>query len=383
MAFPTLAGLGCALALLAACSGSNGQCSANDECDAWEQCVGGACVLASAGSDAATSLDAGPGDTPDAAQSPGDSGNPSNPTDAAVPDAAVPDAAAAPDAAVPDASEPPDPTDASTGPAPDAASHPDAGSPRPRDAGGGLLGCQPDDNDDVLSADELPVALNIPIRFHETRPEDGVAVNLHGQVEADGGTSWHFNAELPGDTLVEIEATALEDHWFASEFPPEAYVATLDGTGENLGVFRRDTTGISLLGVASREPDYTLLTYDPPVLVAPFPLALGATFSTTTQTSGTFEGNAFYMSTDTYEATVDARGRVFTRAGAFPALRIRVIQQVRVPVPWWPFELNYQYIRHTFMSPCIGQVASVESFEGEEDPMFSTAAVVRRLGLGQ
>lgn len=253
----------------------------------------------------------------------------------------------------------------------DGGEFPDAGSP-------GQV-C-PHNQDFTLTSEELPLAIGVVSRFVAASPDGGVDVDLAGTV-VDGGRVWRFDAPLRGDHQLEVAAQPIANQWYASRFPDGGYVVPIDGEARHVGVFRRTANAILLVGAASTHPDDTLLDYDPPITVTPLPVSLGDVFSSTTHNSGTFEGTSFYSSNDTYETTVDAAGAVVTPAGWFPALRMRTVQTVKVPMLVWPFELDYRYVRYSFMTPCYGQVVSVASFEGEEQTLFTKAADVRRLGL--
>lgn len=251
----------------------------------------------------------------------------------------------------------------------------------PHNNGDAGLSCVGAD-DGVLTAVELPLSLGVPLRMVASGSVDGgVAVNLAGTIAGDGVLVWDFSGALPGDESVTITAEPLAGKWFETEFADGGYVAPLDGTGDNLGIYQRSETQVVLLGVASRTPDDTLLKHDPPVTVLRLPITLGQSFSTVTQTRGTLQGNAFYSSTDTYDFLVDGRGRVKTPAGEFSTLRVRTEQTVVVPILIFPFTATYHWWRYTFLSSCYSTVAAVGSLQGEDQPEFTRASEVRRLGL--
>lgn len=332
-----------AAAALAACVPSSTQCRADDECDEGLVCAAGRCSLPD-------DVDAGDEGDGEDAGAPGDD----------------------------DAGE-----DAGTTTEDDGGTPPvdeDAGVP-PVGDDAGPTGPGPVVDDGVLQASELPLALGVQIRFVEAASDAGVPVDLQGQAAADGVVEWRFDQPLPGDARITVEAEPLDGKWFADAFPDATYTAKL-GDGAAYGAFARDETGVRMLGVASVAEDETLLTYDQPLEVLRYPLSLGATWTSTVESSGRFEGNDFYRSTDSYETTIDAAGRVITEAGAFDVLRLRVLQTVEVPVPFYPFLLEYRWVRYSFVTACYGEVAHVDSAEGEEDVVFDTAARVRRIGLG-
>lgn len=341
-------------ALCAACSLlSEAPCRADDECDAAARCVEGACTVGDGPTDAG-GAPADAGGAPDAASPPADAGK-------------APEGDAGPDS--------------DGGPAGDdgGASTVDAGPPV--DDAGPSPFCTPV-HDGVLTSAESPVVIGIGVRYLAAGSEDSpVSVDLAGSAASDGVTEWHFEEALPGDSQLVLEAQAPEGFWFSDRFEGATYVAALDRAGETLGVFRRTEEAVLLLGAASAEEGYTLLTYDPPVPVLAFPLAEGDTLNVETEVSGTFEGNPYYVATDSYETVVDAAGRVVTNAGAFPVLRVRVHQTVRIPILVYPFELVYETWRYTFLTPCLGQVAYVASRLDETEPSFTEAAEVRRVGI--
>jgi hypothetical protein len=247
------------------------------------------------------------------------------------------------------------------------------------DAGGMGGACQHND-DGVLTSEELPLALGVEARFVAAMADGGIPVDLTGTVINDKVT-WDLSAALPNDTQTTVVAEPLTGRWYADYYPAGQYAVALDGTGDTLGIYERTATEVKLLGVVSRTPDATRLTLNPPVVVLRFPLVLGQTFSTTTTNSGTLEGNAFYTSTDTYDFTVDGSGRLRTPAGEFSVLRVRVEQTASVPIIVFPFELNYRWVRYSFVAPCYSQVANISSVQGETMLGFTRAAEVRRLGL--
>lgn len=328
------------LAAPAACVPAATACRADDECDDGETCVDGVC-------------DDGDGDA--------DGGAPA--TDAGVDeDAGTPQH----DAGSDDAGRPLD------------AGHVVVAQP---DGGGtGLPGC-PVVHDDQLTAAELPTSLGIELRFIEAKSDDGIPVDLVGELADDDVREWRFEQAMPGDGPIGVVAEAIDGKWFAAEFPGASYTTKIDSAGVNYGVFARDDDAIRILGVASAEEGTTLLKYDPPVDVVQFPLALGASWTSTAANAGTFESNDYYQSTDVYETTVDAVGRVVTSAGGFDVMRLRVVQSVDVPIIFFPFNLHYQWVRYSFVTACYGEIAHVDSLEGETENVFTTAGLVRRVGL--
>ena len=237
--------------------------------------------------------------------------------------------------------------------------------------------CTLDDGD--VTASDVPVVPGLPLRFVEANSASGdLPVDVDG-TDANGAVTWDFTTAEPGDGPFQVQADFLADQWYASSFADEApldhgvgaYVAPL--AADTVAIFRRSDADLVILGVASVEQGRTLITYDPPILVLRFPLTDGASFTSTSTGSGTFEFNPFYVSTDVYDSAVDGTGDVVTNAGTFKALRLRVSQSVTVGF------LVVTHIQYAWVAACLGVVAQVSSGDNEADPHYRQASQVRRL----
>lgn len=328
---------------------SSEECSANDDCADDEVCNAGVCEAANDDTDGGEPEDADGGEPEGEPEGP-DGGEPEGP------DGGEPEG--------PDGGEP----DGEPG------AEPDGGEPEPGSP------CVPNNNG-IITRAETPVSFDLAPRFTAGGTEETpVPVDLVGTLEGDMRV-WTFDAPYASDRQVEIGASANEGFWFSPSFPTADYVAPLDSDANNYGAFRREDNALLLLGVASADESVdTLLTYDPPVVALAFPLEVGSTFSSTTDVSGTLEGNSFYTSTDTHTMTVDERGILRTFSGDIDVLRMRLELELEIPVPFFPFLLTYRYVRHSFLTECLGQVGFVASKEDEPENNFTEAVEVRRLG---
>jgi hypothetical protein len=222
--------------------------------------------------------------------------------------------------------------------------------------------------------------------------DEDLPVDVVG-VDVAGVRTWDFTAPLAADVPTSVQATAIDErHWFRDDVDELGivvgdgevlYTAPLDD--ENMGVFRRTATDLFIHAVASVEPDFTFISHDPPIRALVYPLVDGAAFSSTSEASGTFEGNIVpYCSTDTYESTVSGRGVVRTAAGDFPVLRVLTRQQVDVYNCFDFTQTTLLRVEHrqvVFVSACTGVVVSVTSAEDAPDFAFTEASRVRRVGL--
>ncbi|MCA9608763.1 MAG: hypothetical protein KC619_24335 [Myxococcales bacterium] len=302
-------------------------CAAGDECRFGAECPSGVClpegVCAEAPTDAGDAMtDAGEVPMTDAGA----------PTDGALPmdDAATPDL----DGGA---------TDAGTV---------DAGPPA----------CH--DGDDRLTADELPLPLDVPLR---QRVATDVSVDTHGTERADATRLWDFEGPYAGDVDQTAMRVSPAGAWYADDFPTATYVLPLSTQDELLGVFHLDADGLTLLGVVSTTAGITQteLTYDPPAPVWRFPLAPGASWDVTSTVSGLASG-VTSVYTERWRVDVDASGQAGTPDGVRDVLRVntRITRTVGV-VPT-------EYRRHSYVEPCVGTVAQVFANGSAAEPTTAT-----------
>lgn len=240
------------------------------------------------------------------------------------------------------------------------------------------IACLPD-RDGVLTADELPIALDGTATYHASPAGQTRAVDLAGADE-DGTRVWDLDAEDPGDELVEVGATALGAQWYATAFAGGGFV-TPQGPGID-AVYHLDATGLWLHGLAStaEEPaaDRTLLVYDAPVPVLRLPLRDGDAWTATgTVSGGTLDGLP-YVGADTYTVAADGAGRLDLPYVRFaPVLRVETLVEVE-PAAGGVMTSRRQTL---FLFECFGELARAESRADEPAEEFTTASYLRRFAL--
>jgi hypothetical protein len=208
-------------------------------------------------------------------------------------------------------------------------------------------------------------------------------VDLVG-AEVDGRRVWSFGNDFADDQVARFSAQKIDGKWYASSFAsvPGAFVVPLDPAAQTDGVYTHTERGFFLHGVASKEPEpleqKTLLVYDPPATLYQFPLTPGLSYRTTARVrNGTFRGLPF-ASEDTYDVIVDGAGQL-----SLPDFILTQALRVRTTVTVVPTAGQTTTQRQTsFLFECIGEAARATSRLGEPDPNFTTAAELRRLGLG-
>lgn len=213
-----------------------------------------------------------------------------------------------------------------------------------------------------------------------------VAVDVKGAAQADGVHAWDWGWTTATESVLTVAAAGLKDQWYAPEFATSGaaglhFVAPFDLDSSLDAIYRHDSQGVWLLGLASQQAapkaGKTLLRYEPPVLSIQFPLQVGAKWQSVGKISkGVFHGLP-YAAEDTYAFSVDAAGRLFLPDLIIsPALRLSTVVSVNSVLG-----ASAKRAQVSFFFECLGEVARATSPNGTSDPQFSKAAEVRRLAL--
>jgi len=249
----------------------------------------------------------------------------------------------------------------------------DAGSDAMVDGGADGGGVCEYVDDGIITRDEMviEVGLGATYRVNQTAP---VTVDLVG-TPSGGEPLWDFTGTTPSDQSVVDELLPVAGTWFAADFPTATYIAHLDP--DTYGVFRVTPQALSMIGIASVTANETLMTYDVPVDLLRFPIALNDHYVISTTSTGTYSWTPFWTIEETYDVTVDARGRVVVPAGSFHALRIRTnLHQV---IPFTVFTVDRTL--YIWVTECFGIVARITSQDDEPQNIFTEAAEFRRMTL--
>jgi len=242
------------------------------------------------------------------------------------------------------------------------------------------LGCVPD-LDGRIDADELPVALGVPVSFLVSPAGAERPVDLIGRVSPDGRRVWGWSGAVPEDQLADQAAAPLEGRWYADAFPGGEMVLPIDAGARVEGVYIEDDRALWLLGVASSEADppegRTIMVYDAPVALYRFPVEPGSAHVATGQVrDGTFRGLP-YAGRDVYEVSVDAVGVI-----ELPDLTFEQAHRVRTRVTVEPaVGASTSRRQVSWLFECFGEVARATSRPDETEQDFTIAAEVRRLAL--
>lgn len=229
--------------------------------------------------------------------------------------------------------------------------------------------CAPN-NDGTITRAEVPLAAGLSATY---RIAQDVEVDTAGT--GDGASkTWDVSTALSGDHDSLVEAADPAGFWFGTHFPTASYAARLADEGDLYGLFEITDDALLLLGVASLEDGLfaTKLTYDPPVAALKFPLAVGATWSTTSTATGTTDG-VISLVTETYDYEVTNAGTAVTPFASFPVLQ--VTSKLTRMVGLAPYTERQVLL----VAECFGSVASFRSKGYESAVYFTDAAEVRRL----
>ncbi len=243
--------------------------------------------------------------------------------------------------------------------------------PPPPDSG---TSCR-DDGDWVLGRSEVFFQ---PGLHEKLLVAENVTVDTGGVMQSDGSRAWDLSAALPGDHVLEVDTQSVAGAWYGPDFPGATYSLQLSDTQPLLGVFTATDSALDLGGVVSPSNGsaQTEVTYAPPASFLNFPLQEGASWTSTSNVTGTAQGvPAAYV--DRYDVGVDARGLLVTPLASFRVLRVAVLLTRTVGAA---VTVTRSYL---FVTDCFATVATVvsqtTSLVNQPPVDFSDAAEVQRL----
>jgi hypothetical protein len=189
----------------------------------------------------------------------------------------------------------------------------------------GTVACTGNNNGEI-ALDELLFEAGLSASYRINPPGTLVDVDAAGQV-IEGKLLWD-HASLAG-VVAQLDVERVEGTWYEQHFtnPRPSFAIGVDLKADNLQVLYLDEAGdrMLLLGVVSREPDVTLLIYQPPVEIMRFPLRAGTKFSSTGKVENGLLNKLPVSTNDTYEVEVDNEGTV-----QLPTLDLRRSLRMRV-----------------------------------------------------
>jgi hypothetical protein len=231
--------------------------------------------------------------------------------------------------------------------------------------------CQPN-NDGVIALSELSFVVGLGASYLVNPPGTLVDFDAAGQL-LEGATEWDFSSTAGSVAAVKLEPVA--GTWFAKHFPKATFAAGADIKAETLQVLSLDQGQLLLLGLASRQPDSTLMVYDTPIPSLRFPLRLGDSINAkSTVTNGRLGGMPI-ATEDTYDIKVDAQGTV-----RLPFLKLQRSLRISIAVQSKAVGGVTKGVRQLqWFHECYGEVVRAVSQSDEPELEFTKATELRRL----
>ncbi len=240
------------------------------------------------------------------------------------------------------------------------------------------LSCIPN-LDGHVDPSELQPALDVPASYLVNPSGKNRDVDVVGKV-LDGRKNWSFGIDFADDAKVTIIATGLTGKWYQASFPSGQFITPFDLGGTLEQIFRKDDSGLFLLGVASTRPDApegkTLLVYDVPIPVIKLPLTAGSSWVAAGSVTGATLRGLPYAGKDTYEVEDVELGQLVLHDYTFQQVH-RLRTKVTVAPAAGASTVQRQV---SFIAECFGEVTRVTSAANEPNPDFGTATELRRLG---
>jgi hypothetical protein len=251
---------------------------------------------------------------------------------------------------------------------PDAADEASSATPLP---GADSGTCVPN-NDGTITRDEVPMAVGLRATYLVA---DSVTWDTTGTIGDAGARTWDLTGSLTGDHSVIFEAESPTGAWWASSFAAATFSMPLVASSSDVGIFQVGDESLSLIGVASATSgaEDTEVKYATPIPTLQFPLSLNATWTTTSNVTGTYNGIPDTTYTENYVTAVDAAGQMKTPFGDFSVLRVGTVLTQTVGLVKTVTE------SFVWVAECVGPVAAATSQSNTTTAEFSSDAEVRRL----
>jgi len=235
--------------------------------------------------------------------------------------------------------------------------------------------------DGKIDANELAPSIGVAVNLLVSPAGKEQPVDLVAKPFEENKVRWDYSLDRADDQAAVIEASAIKGKWYEKSFPENTFVAPFDVGGRVEAVYQHDTNALSLVGLASKEPNppegQTLFVYTTPLALYKFPLAPGVTYTSVGEAKNATLRGLPYAGKDTYEVKVDAVGQLDLPDVIFQqALKVRT--KVRLePAAGAPTT----QVQVSFLFECFGEVARFTSKAGETADDFTVASEVRRFGL--
>ncbi|MCA9671229.1 MAG: hypothetical protein KC503_36775 [Myxococcales bacterium] len=233
------------------------------------------------------------------------------------------------------------------------------------------LTCLPN-GDGVISLDELAFKAGVKASYRVNPAGSQVGVNIAGEM-VSGTLEWDFSSR--SGNVFEAKLSPIDGTWYAQHFPDADFAVEAGASSDTLQLLRIEGDSLQLLGLASKQPDRTLMIYDKPLALLRFPLEVGAKYVTTgSVTNGKLDGLPI-ATDDTYSVHIDASGTV-----RLPFVKLHKALRVRLDVTSRAVGGATATSRQVqWFAECYGEVVRAVSKRDEPAADFAQAVELRRL----
>lgn len=243
-----------------------------------------------------------------------------------------------------------------------------------------MLACRADNDGEIALSELLFDQTGVVATYRVNPPGTLDRVDVAGQL-IDGKRQWTHDS-LAG-VLLAMKTEDPRDWWFGKHFAGATLAIASDAKAETYQVLSLDAPNnrMLLMGLASAQPDVTLMVYSSPIEIMRFPLRVGLKLTATGAVDEGKLNNMPIATNDTYEVEVDSEGTVLLPRLSFQrTLRMRVKVTSRGPGGVTAKALQYQWFHECFGE--IVRAVSQPTRDGSEpDPAFEQASEYRRLSF--
>ncbi len=213
-------------------------------------------------------------------------------------------------------------------------------------------------NDGVIERAELPYVVGVRARYRINDLPSEVSTQPQKEFGVD---TWDFTRpDAEASPQATFELSTLDGFWFAPVFEGADYAAALDPGPTTYGAVVTDDDGVYLHGFASAqqqgESGQTLASYDQPIALYQFPLALGDHFTSTARAEDARLLGLPSAFDDTYDIEVTGRGTL-----KLPDLVLENTLRITVRFERTLLAGDTHQVSHLFVHECLGEVARLIS----------------------
>jgi hypothetical protein len=234
----------------------------------------------------------------------------------------------------------------------------------------GAASCRPN-HDERIDRGEMIILAGPAIKY---TVGSGLTLNLQGSKVA-GRTEWDLTANAADEHpyLAELEPVA---SWAAPDYPGATYMSLLDADLATYGVFKATSTALQLIGVISKTPSDTKLSYSSAVDTLRFPVAVKDSFQTGAVVTGTMASLPLVPISiyESYDVSVLDAGALKLPELTLDVLLVKVVVKQNPTVN--PFYVTTR-TSFLFVAECYGIVAQIFT-DGEPASLASVLAKERR-----